>query len=389
MKKNILIVIITTLITCLVTNTARDIRLSSAHGGAERKIQTVLDIIDNFSVYDIDGEKEGNAAANAIISGLGDVYSGYYSQEEFASLKDEMSNSYIGIGVTVAADTDAGKVKVVSVAEGQVAEQMGILMDDYIVAVEGTRYADYEMQELVSAIKGEEGTSVTITIDRDGAEFDLVIERKTIDVETVFSKVIEEDIGYIRVSQFSGKNEGIDDAKDTFDYFKEHMEKLKEENISSLIIDLRNNPGGNLDVVVKIADYLMPEGTITYTEDKNGKKQYYSSDENAINLPMAVLINGASASASEVLSGALRDYELATLVGEKTFGKGVVQSVIPLYDGSGVIITSSRYFTPAGECIHEKGIEPDIKVSMENVVSLSRLGYEEDLQLQKAVEVLR
>ncbi len=389
MNKTIATIITTALVTCLVTNTVRDIQYTTAHGGTDRKISAVLDAVDNFSIYDVEGEKEGDAAAYAIIESLGDEYSSYYSKEEYASMLDELSNSYVGIGVTVAADKEAEKVRVVSVAEGQIAEQMGIVSGDYIVAVEGRRYNDSELQELVNAIKGENRTSVGITFERNGEEFSLTMPRETINVETVSSRVIEEDIGYIKINQFSGKNDSVEGAKDTFDYFKESIESLQEQNITSLIIDLRNNPGGNLEIVTKIADYLMPNGVITYTEDKKGERSYYESDDEALNLPMAVLINRASASASEVLSGALRDYNLATLVGEKTFGKGVVQSVLPLYDGSGVIITSSRYFTPSGECIHEKGIEPDIPVSLDTDTPISKLSYDEDLQLKKAVEVLK
>lgn len=395
LKKNtILTIIITALITCLLTNTARDAMHTQKHNGLDRKIQTIADIIENYSIYDIDEQKMADYASKSIAATLNDPYTNYYSCDEYENLMGEIQNSYLGIGIILGADTSSGKLVVIAPIEGQPAEQKGIMAGDYITAVDGVSYGAEQMQEAVSAIKGAdlqnlEGTSVTLTIERGTKTMHISVPREVINRESVSSKVLDGGVGYIRITQFNSKNKALaSDSKDTYDEFTEKMAALQNENVSSLIIDLRNNPGGDLDVVTKIADYILPAGVITYTEDKNGKRKYYESQENSVDLPMAVLVNGGSASASEVLSGALKDYEKATLIGEKTFGKGVVQSVFPLYDGSGITVTSARYYTPSGVCIHGEGIEPNIEVKLNIEKSVSQLSYEEDTQLQKAVEVL-
>ena len=347
-SKNILFaVILTALITCLVTNTVRDAMNTQAHEGFDRKVQTVADVISNYSIYEADEKKMADSAAKAVAYSINDPYTNYYSKEEYEDLMGEIQNSYMGIGLIISVDTEADKLIVVSPIEGQAAEKSGILAGDYITVVDGVKYSGAQMDEAVAVMKGSnlknvEGTSVTLTVERNGSAFDVTIPRGIINRESVSYKVLDNNIGYIRITQFNSKNKAIADSKDTYDEFAEKMELLQKENITSLILDLRNNPGGDLDVVTKIADYLLPSGIITYTEDKNGKRQYYESKESSVDIPMVVLVNEGSASASEVLSGALKDYEKATLVGEKTFGKGVVQTVIPLYDGSGITVTSAR-----------------------------------------------
>ncbi len=390
MKKTLSTIIITALLTCLVTNTVRDVQHSKAHGGADRKLQTIMDVVDDYSVYnteDIAGL--GDAVATAAIWSLGDEYSEYYPPDYFSSVQDMLKSSYVGIGIEFIWDYEANKVRVTGVIEGEAAEQHGVQANDYIVAVDGTRYSASEMPAFVAAIRGVEGTSVTITIEHNGVEQDITMERGAIDVETVTSNVLDGNIGYIHISQFKSKDPKVEGAKDTSDYFAEHLAGLKNQGIDSLILDLRFNGGGDFDVTNKIADILLPSCVITYTEDKNGKRQYYESDSSALDMPMVVLINEGSASGSEVIAGALRDHELATLVGEKSFGKGVVQTLISLHDGSGLRITSAKYFTPLGECIDKKGIEPDVAVSMESDKPISKLRYSEDIQLQKAVEILK
>lgn len=393
MKKTFMTVAVTALVTCLITMTVKDVMYVQSRDGADYKLKNVMDVLDNFLVYDIDRKAMTDAASKAMLETAGDEYTHYYSSEEFQKFMEEVKNNYVGIGVTVTPDANVNKVLVVSVTEGGAAEKAGILSGDYIVSVNGTEYPADKMDDLVSAIRGNdaenpEGETVTLGIDRDGKRLVVPVVRSHIEQDTVTSKVLDNDIGYLRITQFCIKDAKVENSKDTLEDFIENMESLKSQNIKSLIIDLRNNPGGDLDMVKGIADYLLPSGTILYTEDKFGERVYYNSDENAVSLPMAVLINSGSASASEVLSGALRDYKVATLVGEKTFGKGVVQTIIPLYDNSGLVITSSRYFTPSGECIHEKGIEPHVPVSLNVNKSVSSLTYEEDLQLQKAVEIL-
>lgn len=394
-KNTFFVIVITALLTCLITNTARDAMYSQAHEGLDRKIQTVTDIIDNYSIYDIDEKLTADAAAHAITYSVSDPYTNYYSKEEYESLTKELQTSYMGVGIIMSSDTVANKLIVVAPIEGQAAEKSGILSGDYITKVDGVVYTGEQLNEAVAAIQGRnlknvEGTSVTLGVERSGNYFDITIPRGIIVRETVSSKMLDDGIGYIRISQFNSKNPQIADSKDSYDEFVAEFEKIKGIDLTSLIIDLRNNPGGDLNVVTKIADYILPSGVITYTEDKNGKRQYYeSTEELSLNIPIVILVNGGSASASEVLSGALKDYNKAELVGEKTFGKGVVQTVIPLYDGSGLTVTSAKYYTPSGECIHEKGIEPNVLVKLETEKSISQLSYEEDTQLQKAVEILK
>lgn len=392
MKKNtVLTIIVTALATCLVTNTIKDINHSKAHGGLYKKIASISDILANYSIYDIDTKEMSDLAAKAITSSIDDIYTNYYTAEEFNQLNTQLSNGYRGIGITLGADLDSGKLKIVSVTPGGPAEKSGLLPDDYILSADGKNYSAEQMDEAVYIIKGMHLSTTTpppvkLTIERAGSTFDVEVSREVINNPTVYSTTHNQKIGYIRITQFNHKNPDFPDSKDTYTEFLEHLNSFS--GIESLIIDLRDNPGGDLAIVTKIADHLLPEGTITYTEDKNGKKVYYDSDEKDVNLPMVVLINENSASASEVLCGALKDYKKAAIVGEKTYGKGVVQTVIPLYDGSGLTITSAKYYTPSGECIHEKGINPDVLVELDIQKTVSNLEFEEDLQLQKAIEIL-
>lgn len=395
LKKNtFLIIIITALLTCLITNTFRDIMYKRNNSLVSQKTKTVLEKLNTHSIYNYDEEKAADMAATGIALSIDDPYTNYYSKDEFSNLKNNIQNSYVGIGITLSVDKETNKLIVVSVVENQSAQRHGILAKDYIVAVDGVPYSGEQMNDAVSVIKGlhlkkTEGTTVTLTIERNDVKSDFTIPREVISINTVSSKILSDNIGYIRITQFNSKNPFINDSKDTYDEFTEHLNSLQSQNISSLIIDLRNNPGGDLEVVTKIADTLLPEGIITYTEDKNGKRTNFESDSNDFALPIAILVNNSSASASEVLSGALKSYNKATLIGEKTFGKGVVQTVLPLSDGSGMTVTSAKYYTPSGECIHEKGIEPDITIPFETEKAISDLTTEEDIQLQKAMEILR
>lgn len=393
-KHTILVIIFTALLTFLITNTYRDIMYVKKDSVVSQKSKTIIDKINTHSIYDYDEEKAADMAATGIAMSLNDPYTNYYSKDDFTNLKNNIQSSYIGIGITLSVDMETNKLIVVSAVENQSAQRHGILAKDYIIAVDGIPYSGEQMNDAVSVIKGlhlpkTEGTTVTLTIERDGVKSDITVPREVINIDTVSSKILDNNIGYIRITQFNSKNPFIEDAKDTYNEFTEQLSNLQSQNITSLIIDLRNNPGGDLDVVTKIADTLLPKGIITYTEDKNGHKTNFDSDSDSFPLPIAVLVNNSSASASEVLSGALKDYNKATLIGEKTFGKGVVQTVIPLPDGSGMTVTSARYFTPSGECIHEKGIEPDILIPFETEKAISDLTLDEDIQLQKAIEILQ
>ncbi len=393
-KKTISIIILTALVSSLLTGTIKDILYVQNNGIINNKIAKLANIIDNYCIFDLDKEKMADYAASGLTLAVDDNYTNYYSKQQFESYKTNLSNSFYGIGIVISVDAEVNKLVVVSAIEGGPSDKAGILSGDYIVAVDGVEYTGDDMDNAVSVMRGDEleekkGTKVVVTVERDGQRMDFEIIRDIVKNDSVSEKMIDDEIGYIRITAFNSADEEDEDAMDTYDEFMESLENLQNSGMKKLIIDLRNNPGGNLTVVNNIADELLPEEIITYTVDKKGSRSDYTSDAEEIGIPMAVLVNSNSASASEVLTGALKDYEKAIIVGEKTFGKGIVQSVIPLGDGSGVSVTTAKYYSPNGVCIHGVGIEPDIVVEMETDKQISDLTYEEDIQLQKAVEVLK
>ena len=392
-KRTIKIIVFTALITCLLTNTIRDIMYVQNHGEVNNKVKKIVNIIDKYSLYDVDDKKLADFAATGLAVSLNDHYTNYYNKEEFASFNTNLSNSFYGVGIVISVDADANKLIVVSPIEGGPSANAGILPGDYIVKVDDVEYTADQMNDAVSVMRGDnleekKGTKVTITVERDGTLYDYEITRDIVNVKSVDSKMIENKTAYIRINSFNAAEENVEGAKDTYDEFKEALDALKADGMEKLIIDLRNNPGGSLSVVNKIADELLPYGIITYTETKDGTRQDYTSQNGELDVPMVVLVNGGSASASEVLTGALKDYEKATIIGTKTFGKGIVQTVIPLGDGTGISITTSKYYSPKGVCIHGVGISPDITVEMDESKQISDLLPTEDIQLQKAIEIL-
>ena len=393
-KKTIKIIAITAVITCLLTNTVRDIMYVNDNGVVNNKVKKVADIINTYGLFDIDEEKMADYAATGLAVSVDDHYTNYYNKEEFASFNTSLSNSFYGIGIVISVDTKTNKLIVVSPIEGGPSANAGIMPGDYIVAVDGVEYSGNQMNEAVSLMRGDsledkKGTQVTVTVERAGTRNDYVITRDIVRINSVNSKMVDDEIGYIRITAFNAVDDKSDGSQDTYDEFIAAIDSLKAEGMKKLVIDLRNNPGGSLSVVNKIADELLPAGIITYTETKTGKREEYTSSAGELGIPMTVLVNGGSASASEVLTGALKDYKKATVIGTKTFGKGVVQTVIPLGDGSGISLTTSKYYSPSGVCIHGIGIEPDIVVEADETKQISDLSVDEDIQLQKAIEVLK
>lgn len=349
------------------------------------KAMELENYIKTYFLDDVDEEKLMDGQIKGMFQSLEDPYSVYMTPDEFKSFTEQNEGVYGGVGIIVTPGDD-NLITVVSPIEGTPGERAGLKTGDKIVKVDGEEFTADRMDEAVKKMKGEPNTSVTITVlrtDKDGNReyIDMDIVREEIRLITVKSDTIEGNIGYIKITSFDEL---------TYDDFKEHLKDLTDKNISGLILDLRNNPGGLLDVCVNIADELLGEGIIVYTETKDGERQYEYSDRSAITLPLVVLVNEGSASASEILAGAIRDHGRGLLIGNKTFGKGIVQRIRGLTDGSGFKLTVSEYFTPKGINIHGIGIEPDITVDLpEDIMEIGLENLQEDTQLQRAIEEIK
>lgn len=348
-------------------------RAQKEENQVETKIEELSHYIEQYYLFDYEDEDIENGIYKGLMAGLGDVYTGYYTPEEYASFMETSNGTYSGIGAMLSQDYNTGIITVVRAFEGSPAAEAGMQTDDILYKVKGEEVTGKDLSLVVVDLKGEEGTEVELSILRGTEEIEMTIERRHIQVPTVEYRMETEEIGYIAITEF-------DDV--TQEQFMNALEALEGQGMKDLIIDLRNNGGGLVDVTCAILDRLLPEGMIVYTEDKYGNRDQEISDaENYFAGDMAVLVNEQSASASEIFAGAIKDYGVGTLIGTQTFGKGIVQSLFPLEDGSAVKITVSRYYTPAGHNIHEVGIEPDIVLELDKE-------SEEDNQLKKAIEVL-
>ena len=324
-----------------------------------------------------------NYLYKGMIAGLDDAYAAYYTKEEYQSMMDSTNGSYYGIGVEMSQNMTTGIITITRVFEGSPAEEAGLLPGDVIYKVQDTEVTGEDLTKVVSMVKGAEGTTVPISVAREGESDYLTfdVERRTIEISTVEHRMLDGNIGYISIASF-------DDV--TVNQFLTALEDLENQGETALIIDLRNNGGGLVSSAGSILDRLLPEGLIVYTEDKYGNREELKSDaENYFDKPLAVLVNGNSASASEIFAGAIKDYGIGTLVGTQTFGKGIVQKVYPLSDGTAVKLTVSKYYTPKGNNIHGIGIAPDVEVELDaDVANAITIPEEKDNQLQKAVEIL-
>ena len=350
------------------------------------KQESVMEIAKQDFLYDADESKMLEGALEGTLKALGDPYTQFMSKEEFSALMQDTEGTYEGIGVYVTASDD-NKILIVSPIEDTPAEKAGLKTGDKIVRINGTEYTADKMDQAVNIMKGEPGTSITLTIQRENADgnhdvSDVIVNREKIKIKTVKPSMLEDEIGYIRITTFD-----MQTAED----FKAAYKDLKDQGMKSLVIDLRYNPGGIIDGTVDISDMFLGEGTVTYTKTKSGEVEYFKSDANAEDIPIALLINEGSASASEIMAGAMKDTGRATLIGTKTFGKGIVQRVQRFgNDGEGIKMTVSEYFTPNGINIHGIGIEPDIEIVLpEDAPGYGYEFYDTDSQLQKAVEVLK
>lgn len=346
------------------------------------KIDTLMQVIDYYYLYDYDKDEMVDAIYKAVMSSLGDPYTVYYTADEFNAFMESSSGSYCGIGVVVQQNIQTGLVTAVRPYEDCPGYEAGIRPGDLILAVDGTEITGMDLNTAVALIKGEEGTSVTITLQRDDEVFDVEVTRRQIDVKTVNYRMMDDNIGYIQIEEFD---------EVTSEQFSQALDSLIEQGMEALVIDIRDNPGGILDTVVAMLDEILPEGTIVSVKDRNGTVQEYTSDANTkLTVPLTVLINGNSASASEIFAGAIKDYGVGTLVGTTTYGKGIVQTAFSLRDGTGVKITIEDYYLPSGKSIHKVGVDPDVEIDLpDELKTYVTIPEDEDVQLQKAIEILK
>ena len=347
----------------------------------EEKTSVLQNIIDRYFLFDEDMTKVEDGIYAGMMNGLGDPYTVYYTKEEYKALNEDTEGKYSGIGAVVSQNPNTKIITIVKIFDNSPANDAGLQVGDIIYKIDGEEVAGTDMDILVKTkIRGEEGTSFKMTVLRgdDRKEVELDLTRRSIEVETVAGKMLDNNIGYIAVSQFDAV---------TSEQFKSNIESLQSQGMTKLIVDLRGNPGGLLDQVVDMLDYILPDGLVLYTEDKYGKREeYYSDGSHELKIPMVVLVNENSASASEVFTATFRDFEWGTVVGKTTFGKGIVQNVLPLGDGTAVKITTQHYYPPSGYDLHKVGIKPDLEVDLNEG---AKIGTDSDNQLSAAIDILK
>lgn len=376
------------------------VRVTATEDGKQvSKVQTYDSVLDKDTVdkinylaaniqagyyEDVDAEALKNGLYQGLFNAL-DEYSQYFTKEEYEEMfNSSIAGSYSGIGATLQQDTETKQVTVIKVQEGSPADQAGMLVGDIIVKADDYKAAGMELSEFVSHLKGEEGTTVNVNVYRESENryLDMEITRAKLDIATVEHTMLADKTGYIQITEF---------VENTTSQFEDALEDLKQQGMTGLIVDLRNNPGGMLSSVTDILQDIVPEGMIVYTEDKyHNRQEYVSTGEKTLQVPLVVLVNENSASASEIFAGAVKDRECGTLIGTTTFGKGIVQGLQELSDGSAIKMTTSRYYTPNGICIQGTGIDPDIELEYEFLGTEDQsYDYSLDNQIQKALEVLK
>lgn len=354
------------------------IRLSE-DASSEEKLSVLKGLIDENYIGDVDEEALEEGIYKGYIQGLEDPYSVYYNEEETKDLYETTEGEYSGIGAVLSQDLESGVITLVQIYEDSPAAKAGLKDNDILTKVGDIEVTGMDLSEVVTYIKGEKGTDVDLTVLRgeDAEEITVTATRDTVEAQTVKYEMLEGQTGYLSVSEFDSV---------TYAQYEEALNELTDQGMTGLIVDLRNNPGGNLNTVCEMLDLVLPKGTIVYTEDKDGKRETATSDdEHQINVPMVVLVNGNSASASEIYAGAIQDYGIGKIVGTQTYGKGVVQQIFDLGDGTSVKLTIAEYFTPNGRNIDGEGITPDVEVEYE----ADENNPEADNQLEKALEVMK
>lgn len=324
--------------------------------GSFQKAELIESVINDEYLEEIDEDKLESFMYKGLVAGLGDPYSTYYTKEEYDKLTVETEGHYKGIGAVMQQDMKTGEVIIGRCYENAPGAKAGLLPGDILLEVQGESIYGMELTEVVKKIKSAEDEIAHIKVLRNEEELEFEIKLEVVEVPAVEYEMLDDSIGYIALYEFTEVTEP---------QYEKAFEDLKEQGMERLIVDLRGNPGGLLSSVCGVLENILPEGLIVYTEDKNGKRNEYTcSGENPLDMPLAVLVNGNSASASEIFAGAIQDYEIGKLVGTTTFGKGIVQKPVRLSDGSAVKLTISKYYTPKGRNIHGTGIEPDVEVKL-------------------------
>ena len=336
----------------------------------EGKLNAIDSVLESFYFGDVDDETAKDNIYKAYLSSYGDKYTMYYTADEYKALKESTNGKFYGIGAVCQLSGEGG-VLLVDVYDNGAGYQAGLRSGDRVVNVDGRDITGMELSSAVALIKGDKGTSVTLEVIRGTERLTFSAVRDAVEAKTVSYTLLDNNIGYLSISQFE---------EVTTKQFKAAVEDLQSQGMKGLVIDIRNNPGGLLDTVVGMLKYMLPDGLIVYTEDKQGnRKEYKGQDNDEFNLPLAVIVNGNSASASEIFAGAIQDYGKGTIIGTQTYGKGIVQTVKPLTDGSAIKFTIAKYFTPKGQDIHGKGVTPDMVVEYDTDADV-------DTQLDAAIK---
>lgn len=394
--KTIMLVVLTVFLTFILTSMymtnkynleQNDISslLSSSSSNSDsisKSIDYIKKILNKYYLKDIDEDKAKEWAIKGYVASLGDPYTQYVSKDEMEEYTINLMGNYVGIGIYMSANTEKNTIEVITPIKGSPAEEAGILAGDTIISVDGIKYTGEDMSVAAERIKGEEGSVVKLEILRNQEIKTFEITRRKVITNPIEAKKLENDIGYIAVTSFD---------EETADSFKIKFEELKSQGIKSLIIDLRNNGGGLVDEALKIADYIVPKDKeLLITVDKEGKEEIEKTRQDVlIDMPIVILVNGNTASSSEILAGALKDLNEATIIGKNTYGKGVIQQFLTLRDGSGLKVTTHEYYTPNRNKINGVGIEPDEVVELPDGVNALNVKEDQDTQLQKAIELLK
>ena len=351
-------------------------RESAINAESEAKLMLLEQFIDQYYYDEVSIETKQDGMYKGLVASLDDVYSEYYNVEEMKELTEELTGTYCGIGAYVSEEKDSEYCAISGIIKGTPAEAAGLISGDIIYEVDGENMRGMELHEVVKRIKGEEGTVVHITFIRNGENLEVDLTRAMIDAPSVSSEMLDDGIGYLQITGFDEITTG---------QFETEFSALKEAGMKAMILDLRDNPGGSVSTVTAIAEYFLPEGLIFYQQDKYDKITEYKCKGTDFGIPLVVLVNEYSASASEILSGAIKDAGIGTLVGTTTYGKGVVQTMFSLRDGSGLKVTVADYYTRNGNNINKIGIEPDVECELDTDLYLEE-GV--DTQLEKAKEII-